>query len=357
MHIADLPTPCLLLDHRILTANLARMAGVAERLGVALRPHLKTVKSIDIARLAGIERATVSTVAEAEYFAGHGIRDLLYAVGIVPAKLPRLAALQQAGARITLLTDDAAAAAAVAAQAAALGTCFDVLIEIDCGAGRGGLSPDGNALTTLGHTLHAGPGTRLAGVLTHAGHSYACRWAEQLAAVADQERLAAVRAAERLRAAGLPCPVVSIGSTPTALAGRALAGVTELRAGVYMLMDLMQVTVGVCRPEDIAVSVLASVIGRRPERRMLLLDAGALALSKDRGCETFGFGLVMPGGGTVTRLYQEHGVVEGAPDLPVGSRVRVLPNHACLTAAQFDSYHVLGDGDQVVAEWPRLRGW
>lgn len=365
MRLAQLPTPCLVLDRGVLRRNLASMAASVARHGAALRPHMKTAKSIDVARLALAGQAggiTVSTLAEAEYFGSHGIGDILLAVGVTPDKLDRAAAL---GGAVTVITDDPEAAAAVAAHPGPL----RALIEIDTGERRGGLAPDDPALLAVAGLL----GPRLRGVMTHGGHSYAGRSVADMRAVAEAERAGAVRAAERLRGAGHACPVVSVGSSPTARHAAHLDGATEVRAGVYMFGDLFQAAIGTHARESIALTVLASVIGRRPAERRLLLDAGGLALSKDRSTEATaedcGFGLVLALDGTpahgravVRHAYQEHGVVEcdpalPFPDLKLGARVRVVPNHACMTAAAHDRYHVVDGGDAVLAVWPRVNGW
>lgn len=374
MLLSDLQTPALLLDRPRLEGNIARMAARVAALGVAFRPHLKTAKSAEVAALVLGGRGggvTVSTVREAEYFAAHGATDILYAVGVAAPKLDRLAAVQAGGARVALIADSVAAVDAAAARAAALGTVFDMLVEIDCGEGRAGVPPDdAAALLAVARAVDAAAALRLSGVLTHAGHAYACRTRQDIAAVAEAERAAAVRAAGVLRAAGLPCPTVSVGSTPTALLGGTREGVSEIRAGVYMFGDVSQAALGSCGVEDIAVSVLATVIGHRPEHNTLLLDAGALALSKDLGTADTGYGLVADAETAVplpslrvVRVYQEHGVVaagEGAlpyDRLPVGARVRVLPNHACMTGAMYDTYHVTDGGPRVIARWPRVNGW
>ncbi len=365
MTLDDLPTPCLLLDRSILTRNIARMARIAGRQGVPLRPHMKTAKSAEIARLAlegqpgGI---TVSTLAEAEYFTAHGITDILYAVAIAPAKLATVGRLAAAGAAITLVTDDPETASLLGAHPAAR----RVLIEIDSGEGRSGVAPDDGMLLDLAARL----GDRLAGVLTHAGHSYGARDAAELTRFASQERDAAVAAALRLRQAGHAAPIVSVGSSPTATHADHLAGVTELRAGVYMFGDLFQAEIGTHAAGDIAMTVLTTVIGRRPGR--LVIDAGALALSKDRSTAStpndYGFGLVLDrqgrrayGPATVGHAYQEHGVIvrdeAGEPDLAVGTRLRIAPNHACLTAAAHDRYYVIDGTEAVVATWRRVNGW
>ena len=368
MRLADLPTPCLVLDRTILRRNLAAMAQAVGRHGVGLRPHMKTAKSIDVARLAlagqpgGI---TVSTLAEAEYFVGHGVFDQVYAVGITPQKLSQVVKLNAVGADIAVVTDDLA----MAGQIAASPVPVRALIEVDTGERRGGVTPHGPALLDLAAAL----GRSLAGVLTHAGHSYAARSDEQLAAVADAERGGATFAASRLRAAGHVIGIVSVGSTPTALHGQHLEGVTEVRAGVYMFGDLFQMQIGSHGLDGIALTVLSSVIGRRPDERRLLLDAGGLALSKDHSTEAaavdYGFGLVLDlagrpslGGAVIRHAYQEHGVVEcdpslSFPDLSIGAKLRVAPNHACMTAAAHDRYYVVDGGDEVVAMWTRVNGW
>ena len=197
----------------------------------------------------------------------------------------------------------------------------------------------------VGRALHELPGTRLKGVLTHAGHSYHGRSIAEIRQVAEHERWCAATAAGRLRAAGLPSPVVSVGSTPTAVHGESYDGITEMRCGVYMFGDVFQSEIGSCSLHDIAVSVLATVIGHRADMNSALIDAGALALSKDRSTgapglpEDVGYGLVMDVNAArridrvkVGHVYQEHGmlVCDDGPFpfdlLPVGSRVRVLPN-------------------------------
>jgi threonine synthase len=361
-----LPTPCLLLDLDVLKRNIARMAeAVARHPGVALRPHMKTAKSAQVADLAapGKGPITVSTLAEARYFADHGFRDQIYAVGIVPAKLDAVAALNAAGGAVKVITDDLDVARAIAAHPGRL----EALIEVDVGEGRAGVAPDGEALAAIAAAL----GPRLAGVLSHSGHSYAGRSEAAMAEIAEAERARLTRAADRLRAAGHPPRIVSAGASPTARYARHLEGVTEMRAGVYMMGDLLQGQIGTHPPEDIAVTVLASVIGRYPGRGAVLLDAGALALSKDRSTEAaprdWKFGRVLDlegrpslGDAMVVRVHQEHGEVQGEDlpldRLPVGARVRVAPNHVCLTAAAHERYHVL-EGGRLVAEWARVNFW
>ena len=365
MRLADLPTPCLVLDRTVLVRNLRVMAGALARLNVPLRPHMKTAKSIDVARLAlagqpgGI---TVSTLAEAEYFAGHGITDILYAVGVTPQKLDQVAKLNAAGADIIVITDDPDTASAIAAHP----TPPRALIEVDCGEERGGVTPTSAQLLELATRL----GRSLAGVMTHAGQSYAARGVREIARIAERERASITLAAELLRGAGHAIAIVSAGSSPTARHAENLAGVTEMRAGVYMFGDLFQAEIETHGMDGIAVTVLTSVIGRRPGK--LLVDAGGLALSKDRSTEAaprdFRFGLALDlagqrsyGNALVQRAYQEHGVIEMDParpiDLPVGGKLRIAPNHTCMTAAAHDRYFVVDGDDEIVAIWSRVNGW
>jgi len=377
MRLNELDTPALVLNRDRLDANLTRMSVRAKELGVDLRPHLKTAKSAEIARRATAPHSgaiTVSTLREAEYFAAQGFTDLLYGVGIAPGKLARVAALQGGAARVALVTDQVSVARAIAERAAGLGDNFAVLIEIDSGDGRAGVAPDSETLLEIGRVLDAAPNVTLRGVVTHAGHSYDCRSVAEIVAVAEEERAGAVRAAERLRAAGLPCPVVSVGSTPTAAHASNLEGVTEMRPGVYMFNDVFQAEIESCGFDDIALSVLTTVTGHHRERGEIVIDAGGLALSKDRstaeGPRDIGYGLVCDATGAaslpelkVVRVSQEHGIV-AAPGgelpfdaLPPGTRLRILPNHACMTAAAYDHYEVIAGGDEVVARWDRVNGW
>ena len=379
--LADLPTPVLILDRGRLMANIARMQAQAKKLGVSLRPHLKTAKSARVAELAVGKNGpiTVSTLAEAEYFAKAGFRDILYAVPMAPQKLDQVGALirptnDRGGVDLKIITDHPAVAQAAAAAGQRLGVTFRVMIKIDCGLGRAGLAPDSDLLLPLAKALSQ-PGVELAGVLTHAGHSYGAKNVAEIERIAEEERVAVVTAAERLRAAGIACPIVSVGSTPTALFARDLTGVTEMRPGNFVFFDLFQAGLGTCAMEDIAVSVLATVVSHHPGRNHVLIDAGGLALSKDTGANRnvpgTGFGRVCRPDGAlpldgmnVHDVHQEHGLL-GGPDVPPvdfaahppGSRLRVLPNHSCMTGAMYDRYYVIDGGTEIVAEWDRVNGW
>ncbi|MBN3735658.1 DSD1 family PLP-dependent enzyme [Burkholderia sp. Tr-20390] len=376
MDLQTLNTPAALIDVGRMQHNIGRMQAHLDALGVRFRPHVKTTKCthvVDAQIAAGAQGITVSTLKEAEQFFAHGIRDIVYAVGMVPAKLGQAVALRRQGCDLKLVADSLPAAHAIAEFGRAHDERFDVWIEVDVDGHRSGIPPDADLLIDVGRALVDG-GMVLGGVLAHAGSSYEYNTPDALAAIAEQERSRTVQAAERLRAAGLPCPVVSIGSTPTALTAKHLEGVTEVRAGVYVMFDLVMHNIGVCDLSDIALSVLTTVIGHQEEKGWAIVDAGWMAMSRDRGTQRqahdFGYGQVCTEHGDVLGDYvmsaanQEHGIVSraGTPDagiaqrFPIGTRLRILPNHACATGAQHPEYQAIGE-EGGAQTWPRFYGW
>lgn len=377
MNLRDIETPAALIDETRMAANIARMQTHLTSLGVRLRPHVKTSKCIEVARrqqAAGAEGITVSTLKEAEQFFAAGLVDILYAVCIAPDKLDRALALVRKGCGLTILTDSVAGARAIVAKGQAAKHAFQVMIEIDSDGHRSGVQPEAPELIEIGEVLQEG-GQVVKGVLTHAGSSYDLDTPEALQKLAEQERALCVRAAERLRAAGIACPEVSVGSTPTALSARNLAGVTEVRAGVYVFFDLVMSNVGVCRPDDVALSVLTTVIGHQPDKGWVIVDAGWMAMSRDRGTAKqkldYGYGAVCDLEGRVidglvmSGANQEHGIIarrDGTADasvverFPIGTRLRILPNHACATGAQYPAYFAVSPRGEATS-WPRFQGW
>lgn len=369
----SIETPQLFLDLPRLRANCQRMRSHLAGHAVALRPHVKTAKSVEVTRIAlggDTGPITVSTLKEAEYFFSQGFRDILYAVGIAPGKLARAAALKRAGCELKLVLDTAVAAAALAEFCAKEDIVIPALIEIDTDGHRAGVAPDSPLLLDIGGVL--GPARLLGGVMTHAGNSYNSQSVADIQEWARREREGIVLAAERLRAAGHAVPIVSVGSTPTALMGTSFSGVTEVRAGVYMFFDLVMAGLGVCAVDDIALSVATTVIGHQDEKGWVITDGGWMAMSRDRGTQKQavdqGYGLVCDASGAVlpgivvVDANQEHGVIaarDGSKlsldDFPVGRVLRVLPNHACATGAQHRGYLVL-DGDHT-QRWERINGW
>ena len=378
--LTHLNTPAAIIDVARMRANIDRMQARMAALGVRFRPHVKTSKCVDVVRLqvaAGAAGITVSTLKEAEQFFAAGCTDIFYAVGMAPHKLPQAAALIAGGCDLRILVDNAVAARAIAAYADAdtRGVVFDVFIEIDTDGHRSGVVPEAAELIEVAHALTASARVRLLGVMTHAGASYDFHDTGELQRIAEQERVRCVRAATRLRAAGFACPAVSVGSTPTALCAVSLDGVTEVRAGVYVFFDLVMANIGVCQMDEIAMSVLTTVIGHQREKNWLIVDAGWMAMSRDRGTlkqrVDYGYGQVCDvdarpmDGCVMVSANQEHGIVEChdaahtetvETRFPVGTQLRIFPNHACATAAQFPAYEAL-HADGSVTTWPRFYGW
>ncbi len=370
MRLDTLMTPALILDRAVLERNLDRMATRAARLGVALRPHIKTHKCVEIAALQrkrGARGFTVSTLPEAEALFAAGFDDLTWAFPLSPGKIAPALDLGRRG-MLRLLVDDAATFGDLEEAAAARGVRPHVWLKVDSGYHRAGVDPASPEAFELAGRMAASGSTVFDGVLTHAGHSYDAYESEQRLSIARQERDVMVDFAGRLRTAGHEVPGISIGSTPTLTIVDHLAGVTEARPGNYAFLDLAQVGLGVCVVEDVAVSILAAVVSHPAGVERAVIDAGALALSRDHGPEqgewSGRMGAVCPDpAGTVPdpelrleSISQEHGVIRPSRPgglrgrLPVGSRVRVLPNHSCLATACFDRLHVL-QGDRIIDNW------
>jgi len=329
------------------------MAAKTERLGVRLRPHIKTHKCIEIGRMQverGAAGITVSTLEEAAAFVEAGFNDLTWAFPIIINRLEEVRDLAQR-ATLRVLVDSVEAVRALEA----LATPLHVFMKVDCGYGRAGVEPTSSAALEIPRRLSESPTLRFDGLLTHSGHAYSAQGRDAMLAVAMEERDAVVGLAERLDAEGIETPQRSVGSTPAMSVAEDLEGITEARPGNYALYDQMQVALGSCEPADCAATVLTSVVSSHA--RGSVCDAGALALSKDRGLgEPSSDGRIyadyesgaLEATAMLSGLSQEHGKLETR--FPVGERLRILPNHSCLTVACFDRFFVLR-GEKVVDEW------
>ncbi|MEP7148799.1 MAG: alanine racemase [Acidobacteriota bacterium] len=371
MDLKAIKTPSLILDISRVRRNAERMSEMAHRNNVRLRPHIKTHKCIEVARIQteGHDGAiTVSTLAEARAFAKHGFDDITYAVPIERGKFDDAIALLQSGVKLNLLTDDGQSVKALDAAASDRGAKFDVFVKIDCGTHRVGIEPENDDAITIPRSISDSANLKFAGLLTHAGHSYDAKSKDQILDIARHERDVMVSLAGKLRADGIEVPTVSIGSTPTMSTIDKLDGIDEIRPGNYIFFDNFQATLGSCSFEDTALTVLAAVIHKSSSR--IVIDAGAIALSKDRGPVGIdpgcGYGRVLDLDGNktgmrVTGLSQEHGEIEAGENdafdrFRVGDRVRILANHSCLTAAQHSHYNVVENGE-IVDRWEIHRGW
>ena len=361
-------TPSLLIDAARLQRNINRMQARADANDVALRPHIKTHKSVAIAqrqRDAGAVGLTVATVREAEAFSAAGFTDLCLAYATVGrAKHERLLALMQRGVTLSFCVDTPAGMKQAATFYARHNRTADVLLEVDVGHGRCGVAWDGTAAVDLARLITRQPGLRLAGLLTHAGQAYHGPTGNETPeaallrhSTAERDRLLAL--AVRLRAAGVAGVVpgqvtLSIGSTPTmaVFENRTEEGfrITEVRPGNYVVYDAMQVTLGAAALDDCALTVLATVVSRRTEGDVtrLYLDAGKKVLTTDTGAHTRGHGLLLRSPAartplaraTIVALSEEHGWVEvdGDVSIAVGDHVQIVPNHACVTMGTQEAF-------------------
>jgi D-serine deaminase-like pyridoxal phosphate-dependent protein len=377
--ISDLDTPALLVDLARLEVNLRRMQAIADEQGVILRPHAKTHKSVAVAkeqREHGALGLTVAKLSEAEAFHAAGFNDLRIAYTVVgEQKWARMLRLMAMRTRVSFCVDTVEGARAASAFFEQAGREAEVLVEVDTGHGRCGVPWDGKGAPELVRLVRDLPGLRLAGLLTHAGHAY--RGPDEGEAREDALRRVMEEERDRLLALAVRChdagvldagAELSVGSTPTAnVFENRQEGpfrITEIRPGNYVYHDAQQVALGSASLASCALTALATVVSVHPDQSggtRVFLDAGKKLLTTDLGYDVNGFGTLLydPIRMTplphahITALTEEHGwvTVPGASTLEVGDRVRIVPNHACVTVATSDEVHVV-DGEAVVATWP-----
>lgn len=352
---ADIETPEILIDLDVLARNIARMAETVGGKGLQLRPHAKTHKMAEIARLqlaAGAVGLTVATLGEAEVFAADGVRDIFiaYPLWVRQAQAERLRRLA-ASVTVSVGVDSAEGAAAMGAALGDAAGSVEVLLEIDSGHHRSGVLPE-DAVSLARAAADAG--LRVGGVFTFPGHSYAPGKAP---AAAEQEGAALTTAAGLLEAAGYRISRRSGGSTPTAmLTGPAQA--TEVRPGVYVFGDAQQLELERCAPEDISLTVAATVVSRHDDEgaapRRIIVDSGSKILGGDRPAWTTGFGRLLDyPDARITALSEHHATVQWPADVELpalGERLRVVPNHVCVAVNLVDEVAVVSGGS-VVDRW------
>ncbi|MCW8092517.1 alanine racemase [Alteromonas sp. ASW11-130] len=368
-------TPACVIQLNKLEQNAKRVFDICEKQQLTLRPHVKTLKSLEAARIYAPAPMpiTVSTLAEATCFAEAGYTDILYAVTLTPNKLTRVETLLNSAVNLTVIVDSVAAVKAMSRSLTHADSLIPVAIEIDCDSHRAGVKPDSQELLDIADEISAVKSLRFAGLMTHAGASYAALTVEEQCSIAEAERNAVLYAADRLRAQGIECEMLSVGSTPTILAPISHTGVTELRAGVYATFDCVMAGLNLCAYNDIAMSVLTTVIGFHCDENGVLIDAGWMALSRDNGTSgqayNCGYGLVCNKSGELLKGWfvestnQEHGIIRHKENLDpqavfsFGDVLRILPIHACATAAQYSHYYVTSDDQTIDATWQRINGW
>eukprot|EP01116_Phalansterium_solitarium_P009124 TRINITY_DN23157_c0_g1_i1.p1 TRINITY_DN23157_c0_g1~~TRINITY_DN23157_c0_g1_i1.p1 ORF type:complete len:408 (-),score=142.11 TRINITY_DN23157_c0_g1_i1:268-1491(-) len=374
-----IPTPAFLVDIDALKNNCDVMLAKAKQLGVKMRPHMKTHKTLEAGHyqvhgssggfegvVVGVE---VSTLGEAEFYvngsADYKFDDVFYATPISPNKFEKVYALTRKIKRFSIMLDhptsvDAAESFANAKRAAGhTDFAWSVFLKIDCGYHRAGVDPEADSTMALAKRLHDSPAFDFQGVYSHSGHTYVHRNPEDIRKVADEERHVMAKFVDAASKHGIAIRHVSVGATPSCSTSLTFDGVTEIHPGNYVFFDRFQATVGSCTMDDVAGSVLTTVISHYPDRGRFLIDAGALALSKDIGAtdgRDFGHIVGHPHL-RIVAITQEVGTVEsdGSRPIdfsmyPIDSQLRILPNHSCLTAACFPRFYVTS-GDKIVDIW------
>jgi D-serine deaminase-like pyridoxal phosphate-dependent protein len=363
--IADLETPVVLIDHDVLKRNIGRAAEIARSNGIAMRPHIKTHKSVEIARMqiaAGAAGVTVAKTAEALVFIEAGIVAITLAHPLVDErKVARvISEATRRGTNLRLIADSTVGVDVIGAAAAATGTTVEIQIKVDVGLHRCGVDPASDAALQLARRISQHPNLAFAGILSHAGHAYSAATADEIRLVAQTEKETLTRIATSLRHNDIGVPVISVGCTPTVWLADGFTGLTEIRPGNYVFMDLMQVALGVVERTEIALSVIATVVSVND--RYAITDAGSKVLSSDRGphgsTRLAGYGAAsrllapdepeMP----VVSLSEEHGfVAHGGRPPRIGERLRILPNHAC-TVVNLARTLLVIKGDDTLSKWP-----
>ena len=354
----ELDTPTLLLDKRILLENILKMSDFAKEKNVNLRTHIKTHKSVEIAKMQlehGAIGITTAKLEEAEVMAAAGMKDILVAYPVSsPTKIERIIALLNQGVDLKVTVDNLEQVKLLQKALEKTRHTLEVWIKVNSGLNRCGVEP-GAGVADLAKGIILLSRLRIGGIFTHAGHSYGANGKEELERIALAEADVVVKSAEVCEKAGIPIPVRSVGSTPTYRISGEVNGITEVRPGNAVFFDSIQVGLGVADRKDCALTVLASVVGVYEGR--IVLDTGSKTLCLDKGAHGLdsvkGYGYVVDYPELIIeRLSEEHGVAvfEGSCGLQLNDKVRIIPNHACTVANMFDEYMVV-EGEQVVDKW------
>ncbi len=344
-HHGKIETPALLVDEERLKTNIRKMQQMAQKYRVAIRPHVKTHKSIFIARMQVEEGAcglTVAKLSEAEIFFAAGFDDIFIANQITHvSKIRRLWKLVKAKRNIIVGIDHPEQITLLERECPDRQLKLSVRIEIDSGLHRCGVTP-GNLLREVARRVANSPVLELEGVFTHAGQAYQAKTEETVRKIGQTEGQIMATAAAQLKEMGLNIRTVSVGSTPTAPFSAENPAVNEIRPGNYVFYDAMQLALHSASLEDCSLFVLATVVSR-PAADRVVIDAGSKALHTDGAGITGHFGLALNLPGKVVRVSEEHGVLQVAPDsqIAVGAPVLVLPNHACAVVNLFDQFWLI----------------
>ncbi|WP_100334175.1 D-TA family PLP-dependent enzyme [Bacillus alkalisoli] len=352
--ISQLDTPSLLVDLKKLKKNIQNTATFAHNHNIQLRPHIKTHKSIEIAKLqleAGAVGITTAKIAEAEIMAKAGIKDILIAYPISsPTKIERLINLLATVSQLKVSVDSLEQIKLLQKHLEKTPYTIEVWIKVNSGLNRCGVKPGKQALELAQAILLLSKLT-LGGIFTHAGHSYAATSQQEIEKIALAEAEAVLTSAAVCEKAGIKIKTRSVGSTPTYKMAGAVNGITEVRPGNSVFFDEIQVGLGVTERKNCALTVLASVVGTYKEEGRIILDAGSKTLCLDKGAHgnasVKGHGHINGHSNiTIERLSEEHGVATFKEDtaLTLNDKVQIIPNHACTVVNQFNEFYVHEDG-------------
>lgn len=367
-HISDLQTPCLLVDIAKVKRNCSRMTQRYKELGVELRPHMKTHKTIEGADLmtnGTRKKIVVSTLAEAEFFASHGYDDIIYGKPVSESQMSRCKKLHEKCTQFHLMFDNEETISAL--ERNPLGNkAWSVFLEVDIGGNRTGVLWDSDRVVELARLATNAKNVDFLGIYTHNPMSYSLTSDKAVRNQAETDTKRILSVCDRIRQAGFQVVTVGLGDTPCcSVSDVTMAKLTEVHPGNYIFYDTQQYRIGSCEFDDIAVRVAARVISHRPETNQIVLDSGFVALSHD------GTYCNLPDGVAVfqdhpelklVNMSQEHGCVSvksGKIDCtayPLGSMLFIYPYHACATAANHPVYYV-HSGDSVIGVWKPVKGW
>ena len=354
--VAEIDTPALLVELSRLEANIQRFADMAARAGVKLRPHIKTHKTLEVARrqlAAGAGGLTCAKLGEAEVYADAGMSDLFVAYPVIGSEKARRAAELARRCKLIVGVESAIGVQQLSQAASSAGVMLNVRLELDSGLRRTGAAPEqAEALCRL---ILDAPGLRLDGIFTFRGASFPGAPTRERDELGRLEGEWMVNQAERLRAVGIPIEEISVGSTPTSEGAARVPGVTEVRPGTYVFFDRMTTRAGVNAPDEIALSILATVVSR-PAPDIAIIDAGSKTFCGDimpanAGLE--GYGATVDGrSGIVERMNEEHGIVCLAPGFApaIGDKLAFFPNHVCTSVNLSDEVVVVRQG-RVQETW------
>jgi D-serine deaminase-like pyridoxal phosphate-dependent protein len=366
--VADVSTPCFLVNIDVVRRNAQNMIKRSHSLGLQLRPHMKTHKCTEIGVIAtdGTKRRiTVSTIREAEVFADDGFDDITYASLFTADKIGRLSRLANRLREFYLLIDSETTLKLLE-ENPLTDKKWSVFVKVDCGGCRGGVLWDSDSALELVRHVAASQSVTFVGLYGHEGQSYHARGVEEVKEIGQQAAERILGLANRVREAGITCRIIGLGSTPTTSHPvDVMKDLTELHPGNYLFYDVCQNVIGACALEDIAVRVGSRVIGHYPHRNQLLIDAGWTAMSLDgQGALPNGSFCLFEGEPNLRlmKMTQEVGFVEprrgklNYEKYPIGKLLLLYPYHSCASACLHPRYLVYS-GDKIVDTYEPCRGW